>query len=295
MTLNRILLLLVALVLAACGRDGASTSPTTGAAPADAFATPFADAEAYPVIASSEIVVGESRFLVGLLDGNDAPIGSPEIEVQIAFFDLDRGVEIPAEPMDFIWAVKPQRGLYAAYPRFDAAGKWGAEIHISGDGIDETQRTSFEVAEQATTPAIGAPAPASETPTKDDVRTLKEISTDPNPDPRFYEVSVAEALKGGQPFVLVFSTPKFCSSQVCGPTLDTVKTVADRYPGMTFIHSEIYEGLDPSSPPVEAVQEWGLPSEPWVFVVDGDGKIAAKYEGTVAPKELAAVLDGFTR
>ncbi len=283
-------LLVVAALAAACGGEGAPAARGASTPTADAFATPFADAKVYPVFASSEVVVGENRFLVGLLDENDAPIGSPDLKVDIAFFGLDSGTRIPREEMDFIWAVKPDRGLYVAYPEFAEPGKWGAEIHVTGDGIDETQRSSFEVAEQGTTPAVGAPAPPSDTPTKDDVKSLKQISTDPRPDPRFYEVSVAEALKKNEPFVLVFSTPKFCSSQVCGPTLDTVKGVADTYPGVTFIHSEIYEDLDPANPPVEAVKEWGLPSEPWVFVVDAQGKVAAKYEGTVAPRELAAVL-----
>ena len=37
--------------------------------------------------------------------------------------------------------------------------------------------------------------------------------------------------------------------------------------------------------------EWGLPTEPWVFVVDAKGKVAAKFEGMAYPDELTAALD----
>ncbi len=43
--------------------------------------------------------------------------------------------------------------------------------------------------------------------------------------------------------------------------------------------------------PIRAVVEWGLPSEPYVFVVDAEGKVAAKFEGLAYPDELTAALD----
>ena len=39
-----------------------------------------------------------------------------------------------------------------------------------------------------------------------------------------------------------------------------------------------------------AVEEWGLPTEPWVFVVDAEGIVIARFEGLVAEEELAALL-----
>ena len=66
---------------------------------------------------------------------------------------------------------------------------------------------------------------------------------------------------------------------------------------MNFIHVEVYD--NPSeireqgiavarvAPPVA---EWGLPSEPWTFVVDGQGDITAKYEGFVGADELEPAI-----
>jgi hypothetical protein len=278
--------------LTACGSDEPATPDA--ASSGSRFGGSFSGAKAYPVFASSEIVVGENRFLVGLLDENDAPIGSAGIDMHIEFFDL---AESETEPvfgadMQFIETIPGARGLYMTTAEFDSAGEWGAEVTVTGEGLDETVDAPFQVAEKSSTPEIGARAPASNTPTAGDVKDLSEISTDDDPDPAFYRVSVKQAVAAGDPFVVVFATPKFCSSAVCAPTLDIVKRASKDFEGVTFIHAEPYENLDDPQKlePTQAVREWGLPSEPWVFVVDGDGRVAAKYEGTVTAAELEAVL-----
>lgn len=282
----------VLLGFTACGGD-------TGAEPnaqatGSRFGGAFADAEAYPVFASSEVVVGQNRFLVGLLDSNDAPIGSRDIAMHIEFYDLAKSETsaVFGTDMDFIETIPGGRGLYVTTAKFDSAGSWGAEVTVTGDGLDETVNAAFDVIETGTTPVIGAKAPASDTLTSADVKDLSEISTDPHPDPDFYEQSIKQAIARKDPFVVVFATPKFCTSQVCAPTLDIVKDASKNIKGVTFIHVEVYKNLDKPSNlvPVEAVREWGLPSEPWVFVVDAKGRVAAKYEGTVTAGELSAAL-----
>lgn len=292
---------MVALVLfAACGGETAdpasergSEGPTQGAG-AEAFDQAYEDVEAYPIFVSSEIVVGRNRFLVGLLDADDAPIGSPDISVAIDFFDLEASAERPAfsEDTSFVYTVPGERGLYVAYPSFDRPGKWGAEVSISGEGIDEKVKGSFQVRPKGTTPEIGERVPSSRTPTARSPREIARISTDSDPIPRFYSSSIAEAVRAGDPFVVTFATPKFCASQVCGPTLDVVKEVSKDFPGITFIHVEVYSNLDEPSnlKVVPSVEQWGLPSEPWVFVVGPGGELVAKYEGAVAPEELTRDL-----
>lgn len=283
----------VAFVGAACGGDGGTPEPA--ASEGSRFGGAFADAKAYPVFASSEVVVGENRFLVGLLDDNDAPIGSAGIAMHIEFYDLEESETEPVfgRDMEFIETIPGERGLYKTTAVFESAGRWGAEVSVEGTGLDETVNAAFDVAESGTTPAIGDPAPPSDSLTSDDADELSEITTDPDPDPDFYELSIADALKQPKPFVVVFSTPRFCTSQVCGPTLDIVESVAKRFRAVRFIHVEVYKNLDDPANlvTVKAVREWGLPSEPWVFVVGADGRVAAKYEGTVTAAELSATLE----
>lgn len=262
---------------------------------AAAFEQPYTGVEAYPVFVNSELVVGENRFLVGILNDRDAPISSPDLDVTVAFYDLEESTEAPvaSTDMEFVWAIPDVHGVYVTSATFARAGKWGAEVSIVGDGIEETVKGSFEVAEEGTTPAIGEKVPASDTPTAADVADLSEITTDADPAARFYRYSIASALRREEPFVVTFATPEFCTSAVCGPTLDTVKDVAAGFRGINFVHVEVYElPADPSNlEVVPAVEEWGLRSEPWVFVVSPDGSVVAKYEGVVGADELRAELE----
>lgn len=41
---------------------------------------------------------------------------------------------------------------------------------------------------------------------------------------------------------------------------------------------------------VPAVGEWGLTSEPWLFVVGADGRLADKLEGIITADEARSVL-----
>lgn len=279
-----------AVLSAACADDSGPAKTDRGSA-GKSFDQSFADVEAYPVFASSEIVVGRSRLLIGLLNDEDAPIASPDISMHVAFYDLSESDERPAFETDAEFLDTGPRGLYVTYPEFDAAGEWGAEVTLEGE-VEETVRAGFEVTKKPMTPALGERVPASRTPTAGSRKAIAKISTDDDPDPRFYETSVHEAVRAGRPFVLTFATPKFCTSAVCAPTLDIVKGAAGDWRDVTFIHVEVYENLDDPSnlKPVAAVKEWNLPSEPWVFVVD-EGRLVAKYEGSVSTEELGRALE----
>lgn len=68
---------------------------------------------------------------------------------------------------------------------------------------------------------------------------LEEITTDPAPDVRFYQLSLDQAARSGTRTVAVFSTPAFCRTATCGPMLDQVKDLAPSYPDLNFVHVEI--------------------------------------------------------
>jgi hypothetical protein len=282
------------LVLGACGGDTNEQGGPASESEARDFNQSFEDAEVYPVFVSSELTVGSNRFIIGLLDANDAPVNNPDIEVSVDFFDLAESEAEPATSatFEFVESVPGKRGMYVGNVEFSSQGEWGAEVDLSGGGVDESLLASFEVRKESSTPSIGEAVPPSETLTAEDAENLSEISTDDDPDPKFYELSVADALKEPKPFVVAFATPKFCVSATCGPTLEIVKDASTDYPQVNYLHVEPYSNLDDPDnlTPIEATREWGLPSEPWVFVVDADGKLAAKYEGVLSADELRATL-----
>ena len=162
---------------------------------------------------------------------------------------------------------------------------------------------TFDVTAHGAAIQVGERAPKSDSLTLGEVDgDLAKISSDQHPVKRFYTTSIADAVAAKKPFILIFATPLFCRSGQCGPTLDRVKLVAAAHPNVTVINVEPYElryqdgGLQPvvdaqNVPiPVAATVEWGLPSEPWIYVVDADGIVRASFEGIVSETELEAAV-----
>jgi hypothetical protein len=252
--------------------------------------------QAFPVVANADLAVGDQRLLVGIHNIDGASLAAADLDVE---FDLyaPEAVEPPFTVAGiFMWTVPEVRGLYRAAVTFDRPGRWQIAAHRPGG--PPTMMIPFNVAEEERTLTAGDAAPAVRTRTADEVADLSEITTDPEPDPRFYQLSLDVALASGRPTVVVFATPGWCVSATCGPMLDNVKQVAASFPEINFVHVEIYENLDAATREelrvVEAVEAWQLPSEPWVFVVDSAGTIATRFEGAVDPEELRTALGDLT-
>ena len=94
----------------------------------------------------------------------------------------------------------------------------------------------------------------------------------------------------------LFATPAFCVSATCGPLVNQTKEIYATTPGVNFVHIEVYEGFNDAAfqPDAEhlvpAVLEFGLPSEPWIFVMDEEGVVIARLEGVLGEGELEALL-----
>lgn len=263
---------MIVMVAAACG--GGATQPAV-------------------VVASSNasLAVGHQRLIVGLIDTEtQAFVAAPDVSAT-ASFTGPNGETIDDVSLDFMWAIPDVRGLYRANVDFPAPGAWS--LVIAADGFEPTEPSLIMVNQTTTMPQVGDPAPVVATRTSEDA-TLAEISTDPDPEPSFYLLSLDDALTDDRPTVIVFATPAFCTSETCGPVLDQTKETAARHPDVDFIHVEIYENVDAASfddlIPVEAVGTWALPSEPWVFVTDADGLVTARFEGVLDNAELEDAL-----
>jgi hypothetical protein len=50
---------------------------------------------------------------------------------------------------------------------------------------------------------------------------------------------------------------------------------------MTFIHPEVYVDSDANKGLREPLKQFNLPTEPWLFVVDKNGTITARLEGSI--------------
>jgi len=142
-----------------------------------------------------------------------------------------------------------------------------------------------EVKARTDSPVLGSAAPRSDTPKLGDA-PIAMLTTRTPPDRGLLRWSVAESIAAHKPFVVVFATPKFCTSRTCGPVVDVVESVSKNFPGIRFIHVEIYRDNDPQKGENRWVRQWRLPSEPWIFLVGADGRIRGKFEGSVSAGEL---------
>jgi hypothetical protein len=139
-------------------------------------------------------------------------------------------------------------------------------------------------------PRPGEAAPKIHTPTPADVGgDLAKITTRIPPDTQ-NRVDYAEVL-GKEPILLLFATPQFCQSRVCGPVVDVAEQVKQEYGDKAaFIHMEIYKDNDPSKGVRSQVRAFNLPSEPWLFAIDRRGTVSAVIEGAFGLERLTAVV-----
>lgn len=251
--------------------------------------TPFA------VVASANggIGVGEQRMMFALVNGETNEfLASPDREATVILRD-ENGAPLGTYPTEFVWTVEDVRGVYVSHLEIPEAGTY--QVTIEADGYETAGPVGFIASENPPLVQRGEEAPASVTKVAADYTDLSVMTSDPDPDPGMYQMTVKEAVTDGTPAVVVFATPAFCVSQTCGPLLDQVKSYRSDYPGVDFVHVEIYDDLQVQSfdelTAVPATDEWGLPSEPWVFVVGADGRVTASFEGAASDEEMRAAID----
>ncbi len=301
-----LMLVAPALVVAACLAHGdGRTATATGS-------TPQLGGVLQPLITTSELVVGQNRLAFGLLEDDtlveDAEVfvrvyeiqdqqGQLRAETTAPYYRLEvieQGNRVHIHPDGRRHVHSEQtdvRGIYVTQVTFGQAGTWGLEVVAKQrDGAVAVSRFAVEVRDTPQAPAIGSPAPRSRNLIVSDVSDVRQIDTSDPPDPRLHRVRIADAIAQGKPQVIVFATPKFCTSRLCGPVVDIVRTLLPTYSDrVVFTHQEIWQ--DASAQQLfSTVEEWNLPSEPWIFVVDGKGVVRAKFEGLTTARELEAAL-----
>ncbi len=317
-TLALIALLLAALALAACGSDDDGSAPAPPQPAASADPADFPDAEGQtlaqitegvpegPIFApsTSQLRPGENRVGFVLFDRARKLLDASSVALYVS--DQDGGeVRGPFVARRESLAVKTQ--YRSAQTEADLAGGdtfYVADVPMEeGDGrvlsaiarldgrLVRTSRFELPEPQGEGPPAVGDRAIEISTDTAADVGgNLEEISTRIPPADEMHDVDLADAL-GEEPVVLLFATPALCQTRVCGPVVDIAEQVrAENGEGVTFIHQEIYVDNEVAKGFKPQVAQWRLPTEPWAFVIDREGRIAERFEGSFSTGELARAI-----
>ncbi len=318
--LRPIAILLAAAALSSCGSDDGGSAPAP-AEPAAASAADFPSAAGKTlaqlktglkegaVLAPSsryaQKVGKDNRFGFAIVDLANKQIDVSEVAVYTAKTDGSelRGPFVARkESLDVAGPYRSAgtdsdlaRGktFYVARPEFGSAGDHIAIglVRLDGRLVVADAPITLPVGAKNGPPDVGDKAIRVDTLTPADVGgNLKKLSTRVPPPPDMVATNFADVL-GKKPVVLLFATPALCASRTCGPVVDIAEQVrVENGKGVTFIQQEIFKNDKPPNvrPQVAA---WRLPSEPWAFVIDRTGKVAARFEGVFSVGELARAVE----
>ena len=309
---------LLATSLAACGDDGDEPTPeevSQSAPAADAFppapkgtlddllqvAEPTDEIVASP--AGAVFTQGDNRFGFGVFDVGGEQITDAEVAIYAApgpdgeptgpHPASIEGLETEPAFEARTTADDPQSAetVYVTDISFDQPGEWRLVALVrDGENFLATRLPSIEVGDYAEIPDVGEKAPIISTPTTEDVGDLSEIDTR-DPHDSMHEVD-AEQVIGEKPTVLLFATPALCASRVCGPVVDVAEQVKSELGDEAeFIHMEVFEDNNPTKGVREQLQAYGLRTEPWLFVLDAEGRVSTRIEGAFSAAELRQAVE----
>ncbi len=309
-----LLAVVVCLGLAACSSDSGGDEAARSAPSASDF--PSADGKSIEELRSeqpeSDLVVspaasvfepGSNRYPFGVFEVDLTQVDSAEVALYFAKSPQSE-VEGPLPARVESLSTKPAfRSLGVEAPgearsyyvvedvEFDRSGPWTAIAIIKdGDGFQSSRLPSPVVGQFPGVAGVGEKAPVVSTPTAASVGgDLAKIDTR-QPPSSMHDADLKDVL-GSKPAIVVFATPAFCASRVCGPVVDVAEQVkAESGDGIQFIHMEVFNDNDPSKGIRPQLAAFGLPTEPWVFAIGSDGRIVQRTEGALGIREMTGIV-----
>ncbi len=258
------------------------------------------------VLDSTQHWIGTNDVLMSVYDSSGDSLADTGQPLLVELTGPD-GSRLRAEPAIEQFATYGRR-LYRARVPLSELGRWKVGVSSDVDGVEHSGTTVLEVLDDVGTPPLGSLVPGGQTPTMRDANSMMHhISSDPEPLTAFYTWSLDDALAQHQPTVFVMDSYAFRPNTACGGALGILHEVFIDYPGLVIIHAEPWhmangtEGgmleLDPPDGPAvltDYAEAWGIAEPPWVFVIDRDGRLHAKFTGIIGSDELRAAITSVT-
>jgi len=254
----------------------------------------------------SELSPGKNRFGFGLFDRARAQIADAPTSVYVA--PAGGGPARGPFPARYeSLAVRPQflsrsvsedadaaKLLYVADVELPRKGEWDVlgVTRLDNRLVAATPAGRPLLASAARpSPQVGDLAPRIHTETTVDAGgDIGSIDTR-QPPSTMHEVDFADVV-GQQPVILLLATPALCQSRVCGPVADVAEQVkSERGDEAVFIHQEIFRDNDVAKGFRPQFAAWRVTTEPWLFAIDAQGRVAARIEGAFSAQELNEAVD----
>jgi hypothetical protein len=259
-----------------------------------------------PVLAPSvsQLTTGDNRFGFGLFDRSRAQIADAAVAVYVApagggpasgpYTARYESLDVRPQYQSRQTSTDPNaaKSVYVADIPFKKAGQYDV-LGIAKVGNRLVAASSaapgLQVVEARDDPIPGQgdPAPRIHTPTEADAGgDLASIDTRIPPS-SMHANDFADVV-GKKPIVLIFATPQLCQSRVCGPVVDVAEQVKADMGGddVEFIHQEVFRDNDVAKGLRPQLNAYNLRTEPWVFAIDRNGKVAERIEGAYSVAEL---------
>lgn len=255
-------------------------------------------------LATTDYVPGRNRVAFGLIE-HDGTLVYGNTAVYVARSEGAKAHGPFLAPADSLEVRPAFRSETSAGD--DVSGVYHAEVELPGPGrwlLLVVTRSGEQLVGAASTvtarrsspvPAVGDPAPRIHTPTLASVGgDVAQIDTRVPPS-RLHEVDFFDVV-GRRPVALLFATPALCRSRVCGPVADEAVQLQTAYGDrVAFIHNEVYVDNDPNKGLRPQLRAFGLTSEPWLFVIGADGRVAARLEGAFGIDEFRESIEAALR
>lgn len=248
---------------------------------------------------ASVFTPGTARLPFGLFDDSQEKIDRPSA-VYIARRGEDRAngpfpatlnsLAVSAPFRSQSVADSDPKSVFVARVPFESTGGYQVLILTKSNKGWNAGVSAIPVKRNRKIPAVGDPAPRISTPVAaPGSRTLSAIDTR-RPYDEMHSVDFKDVV-GRKPVALLFATPQLCSSRLCGPVTDIAAELQSKYGDrMTFIHNEVFVDNDAKKTYRPQLKAFGLLTEPWLFVMDRTGRVAARLEGAFGFDEFEAAI-----
>jgi hypothetical protein len=252
--------------------------------------TPGENRLAFGVIDKANVFVyGKSAVYVARNPGDPAlgpyPAPADSLLTKPAFRSQNAAVES-----------SPIAQIYAAKVPFPKAGGWSVLV-VTKQGAKLTGAAAqVKVTAKSTIPNVGDRPPRVATDTVTSAAgNLAAIDTR-RPFARELHTTNFKDVLGKKPVALLFATPQLCQSRVCGPVVDIALQMKQQYGDrMAFIHQEVYQDNQVSKGLRAPLKAFHLRTEPWLFTIGSDGRIAARLEGSFGVNEFRQAVQAALR